>query len=53
MDKVINLFKLILPGTKKRSRRSTYLKNKKPKKDTIPARSPRERELNLTFYGLK
>lgn len=53
MDKIINLFKLILPETKKRTRRTVYKKNKKKKLDTIPARSPREREINLTFYGLK
>ena len=53
MDKIINLFKLFNTNTKKRSLRTRYKKNKKAKLDTIPARSPKNRKLNLRFYNLK
>jgi len=49
LKNVINLFKF---NTKKRSLRTTYKKNKKIKLDTIPARSPKNRKLRLTFYGM-
>lgn len=53
MYKIINLFKMLKTKTKKRSLRTTYKKNKKIKRDTIPARSPKNRKLNFSFYNLK